>query len=207
MGVTVVKLENQYFPARIISVDLHVDQLSGFFNIPVDHLSSSYIFLPYLKEHFSQENLVIASPDVGGAKRASRYSKALDVDLIIIHKEREKAGIVSSMKLIGDVNGKDVCIVDDLIDTGNSIAKAADLLIQNGAKSVNAFICHPLMTGDAYDKINNSALSQLIVCDTIPIREGLSDKIKVLSVGKMISKSMRRIVSGRSISNDIFGAC
>jgi ribose-phosphate pyrophosphokinase len=192
---------------RIITVDLHVDQIQGFFDIPVDHLSSSYIFLPYIDKNFSKDTLVIASPDVGGAKRASKYSKALDVDLIIIHKEREKAGVISSMKLIGDVNGKDVCIVDDLVDTAGSLTKATDLLIDNGAKSVNAFICHPLLTGNAYDKINKSKLTQLVVTDTLPIKPGLSDKIKVVSVDKMVSKAMKRIINGKSISNDIFGAC
>jgi ribose-phosphate pyrophosphokinase len=192
--------------SRIITVDFHAEQLQGFFNIPVDHLSSSYIFLPYIRENYNLENIVIASPDVGGAKKASKYSKVLDVDLIIIHKERSKPGIVSKMKLIGDVEGKDVFLVDDLIDTGGSISKAADLIMEKGAKSVRALVCHPLMTGNAYDNINNSALQELIVTDTISIKKELSDKIKILSVDKMFAKAMKRIISGKSISCDIFGS-
>lgn len=191
---------------RIITVDFHTEQLQGFFNIPVDHLSSSYIFLPYIKENYNLQNVVIASPDAGGTKRASKYSKALDVDLVIIHKERSKPNVVSSMKIIGDVKGKDVFLVDDLIDTGDSITKAADLIMERGAISVRALVCHPLLTSDAYIKINNSALNELITTDTIPIKNNLSNKIKILSVDKMFAKAMKRIINGKSITSDIFGS-
>lgn len=191
---------------RIVTVDLHADQIQGFFNIPVDHLSASYIFIPYLKHRMLTDNLVIASPDVGGTKRASRFSTALDVDMVIVHKERSGAGLVSSMKIIGDVRGKDVIFIDDIVDTAGTLSKAADIMIENGAKTVRAICTHPIFSGDAYNIINNSSLSEIIVSDTIPIKKGLSDKIKVISVDKMISRAMERIIDGGSLSGDVVGS-
>ena len=191
---------------RVITLDLHCDQIQGFFDIPVDHLSSSYVFIPYIKENFNTENMVIASPDVGGTKRASRYSNVLQTDLVVIHKERSKPGVISTMKLIGDVQDKDVFLIDDIIDSGGSISRAADLLMESGAKSVRALICHPILSGNAYNNINNSKLTELIVTDSIPIKLGLSNKIKVLSIDEMLAKSIKRVSNGKSISQELFGS-
>ncbi|MFA5586998.1 MAG: ribose-phosphate pyrophosphokinase [Saccharofermentanales bacterium] len=191
---------------RVITLDLHADQIQAYFNIPVDHLSSSYVFIPYIKENFDTENMVIASPDVGGTKRASRYSNVLQTDLVVIHKERSKPGVISTMKLIGDVEGKDVFLIDDIIDSGGSISRAADLLMESGANSVRALICHPILSGNAYNNINNSKLTELIVTDSIPIKHGLSNKIKVLSIDDLLSKAIKRISEGKSISEELFGS-
>jgi ribose-phosphate pyrophosphokinase len=191
---------------RIVTVDLHADQIQGFFNIPVDHLSASYAFIPYLRDKMSLDNLIIASPDVGGTKRASRFSTALDVDMAIVHKERASAGVISSMKLIGDVEGKDVVLIDDIIDTAGSICKAAKLMMDNGAKSVRALCTHPLLSNEAYDNINKSLLTEVIVSDTIPVKRGESEKIKIISVDKMIAKAMKRIIDGKSLSVDLTGS-
>lgn len=191
---------------RVVTVDLHAEQIQGFFNIPVDHLSASYVFVPFLKETMDTNNLIIASPDVGGTKRASRFSTALNVDLVIVHKERAEAGQISSMKLIGNVEGKDVILIDDMIDTAGSICKAADLIMENGAKSVSAMCTHPIFSGDAYDNLNKSSLSKVIVTDTIPVDMDRCDKIEVISVDKMIGKAIRRIVDGKSITNDLYGS-
>jgi len=191
---------------RIITLDLHCDQIQGFFDIPVDHLSSSYVFIPYIKENFDTDNMVIATPDVGGTKRASRYSNVLQTDLVVIHKERSKPGVISTMKLIGDVQDKDVFLIDDIIDSGGSISRAADLLMESGAKSVRALICHPILSGNAYNNINNSKLTELIVTDSIPIKHGLSNKIKVLSIDEMLAKAIKRVSNGKSISQELFGS-
>lgn len=191
---------------RIVTVDLHADQIQGFFNIPVDHLSASYAFIPYLRDKMTLDNLVIASPDVGGTKRASRFSTVLDVDMVIVHKERASAGVISSMKLIGDVRGKDVVLVDDIIDTAGSICKAASLMIDSGANSVRALCTHPLLSNEAYDNINKSKLEEVIVSDTIPVKRGLTEKIKIISVDKMIAKAMKRIIDGKSLSIDLTGS-
>lgn len=191
---------------RIISIDFHVDQIQGFFDIPVDHLSSSYIFIPYIRNNFSTDNVVIASPDVGGSKRASKYSNSLGTDLVLVHKERSTTGEVSDMKLIGDVTGKDVFFIDDIIDSGGTICKAASLVMNHGAKSVRAIITHPILSGNAYDNINKSALDELIVTDTLPIDKSLSSKIRVLSADDLLAQSIKRIASGRSVSGTIFGA-
>ena len=191
---------------RIVTVDLHADQIQGFFNIPVDHLSASYVFVPYLKHKIKTDNIIIASPDVGGTKRASRFSSALGADMVIVHKERASAGVISSMKIIGDVKGKDVVLVDDIIDTAGSICKASNLIMENGANSVRALCTHPIFSDSAYDNINNSSLSEVIVSDTIPIKKGLSDKIKVISVDKMIAKAMKRILDGKSLSGHLTGS-
>jgi ribose-phosphate pyrophosphokinase len=152
------------------------------------------------------DNLIIASPDVGGTKRASRFSSVLDVDMVIVHKERASAGVISSMKLIGDVKGKDVVLIDDIIDTAGSICKAANLMMDNGASSVRAICTHPLLSNEAYDNINKSKLTEVVVSDTIPIKRGMTEKIKIISVDKMIAKAMRRIIDGKSLSVDLTGS-
>lgn len=190
---------------RIVSIDLHADQIQGFFNIPVDHLSSSHIFIPYIRNNFNTENVVIASPDAGGGKRASRYANALECDMVIAHKERKKPGVISKMKLIGDVTDKDVFLVDDIIDTAGSITRASELIMENGARTVRVMCTHPILSAGSYNKINKSPLSEVVVTDTIPIDEGLSDKIKVISVDNMIAKAIRLIVNGKSLSEDLFG--
>ena len=154
---------------RVMTMDLHADQIQGFFEKPVDHLFASTIFLPYVK-NLNLENLTIASPDMGGFKRAYAYSKFLDSDVVICYKQRKVANKVSSMELIGEVTGRNVVLVDDMIDTGGTLAKAADLMIEKGALSVRAICTHPILSGDAYEKIENSKLSELIVTDSIPLK-------------------------------------
>lgn len=190
---------------RIITFDFHADQISGFFDIPVDNLSASHLFIPYIRDNYDMGNVIIASTDVGGAKRASRFANVLDTDLVIIHKERSKPGIVSSMKLIGDVDGKDVFMIDDMVDSGGTLVKAAELIMNSGAKSVRAMCTHPILSGNAYNIIENSVLTELIVTDTLPLLQECS-KIKVLSVSNMISSAIKRIIDGKSISKKLFGA-
>lgn len=190
---------------RIVSIDLHADQIQGFFNIPVDHLSSSHIFIPYIRDNYDTENVIIASPDAGGGKRASRYASALGCDMVIAHKERKKPGEISKMKLIGDVTGSDVFLVDDIIDSAGSITKAAEIIMENGAKSVRVMCTHPIFSAGSYNRINKSPISEVVVTDTIPIDYGLSDKITVLSVDSMIAKAISLIVNGKSLSEDLFG--
>lgn len=190
---------------RVITFDFHNESIQAFFNIPVDNLSASHLFIPYIKENYDMEDVIIASPDVGGAKRAMRYSNVLNTDLVIVHKERASAGVVSNMKLIGDVNGKDVFLIDDIVDTANTLAKAAQLIMDSGAKSVRAMCTHPVLSGNAFENIENSVLDELIVTDTLPLKDDYK-KIKVLSVGGMISESIKRVVDGKSISKTLFGA-
>ena len=189
---------------RVITFDLHAEQISAFFNIPVDNLSASHLFIPYIKENYNLDDVIIASPDVGGAKRAGRFANALDTNLVIIHKERSEPGVVASMKLIGDVTGKDVFLFDDMVDTGGSLAKASDLIMESGAKSVRSMCTHPILSGNAIETIEKSSLTELIVTDTLPIKRK-SKKIKVLSVSNMISEAIKRVVDGKSISKTLFG--
>ncbi|PCI32125.1 MAG: ribose-phosphate pyrophosphokinase [Flavobacteriaceae bacterium] len=183
---------------RIMTMDLHADQIQGFFEKPVDHLYASTIFLPYI-ESLKLENLSIASPDMGGSKRAYAYSKFLQSDVVICYKQREKANIISTMELIGDVTGKHVILVDDMIDTGGTLAKAADIMIERGALSVRAICTHPILSGDAYSKIENSKLIELIVSDTIPLKRK-SSKIKVVSCAPLFADVMLNVQDNTSIS-------
>ncbi len=183
---------------RIMTMDLHADQIQGFFEKPVDHLYASTIFLPYI-ESLKLENLSIASPDMGGSKRAYAYSKFLQSDVVICYKQREKANIISTMELIGDVTGKHVILVDDMIDTGGTLAKAADIMIEKGALSVRAICTHPILSGDAYNKIENSKLIELIVSDTIPLKRK-SSKIKVVSCAPLFADVMLNVQDNTSIS-------
>jgi len=183
---------------RVVSIDLHADQIQGFFDIPVDQLQASYVFVPYIKS-LGIENLVVASPDTGGTKKAKYLSRHLDTDMVICYKHRAEANKIDEMILIGDVKGRNVIIVDDIIDTGGSICRASDLMMEKGAKSVRAVITHPVLSGKAYENIQKSSLTELIVTDTIPIKDGC-DKIKVLSVSTLLSRAIRNIVNNKSLS-------
>ena len=174
---------------RIMACDLHADQIQGFFDIPVDHLDGSYIFIPYLKS-LKLTDIMFASPDVGGIKRARSFAKYFDAELAVCDKYRKVANKVSSMRLIGEVEGKDVVLVDDLVDTAGTICKAAVLLKEKGAKSVRAVITHPVLSGKAYENIENSVLEELAVSDTIPLKQA-SSKIKVLTVSNLYAKAIR----------------
>jgi ribose-phosphate pyrophosphokinase len=184
---------------RIITMDLHADQIQGFFEKPVDHLFASTLFLPYLKG-LNLDNLTIASPDMGGSKRAYAYSKALKSDVVICYKQRSKANIISHMELIGDVKDKNVVLVDDMVDTAGTLTKAADLMMERGAKSVRAITTHALLSGNAYEKIEKSQLLELIVTDSIPIKKE-SGKIRVLSCADLFADVMHRVHHNTSISS------
>lgn len=184
---------------RIITMDLHADQIQGFFEKPVDHLFASTLFLPYLK-NLGLENLTIASPDMGGSKRAYAYSKALECDVVVCYKQRAKANVISHMELIGDVQGKNVVLVDDMVDTAGTLTKAADLMMERGAISVRAITTHGLLSGDAYEKIEKSQLKELIITDSIPI-EIKSDKVRVLSCADLFAEVMDKVHNNNSISS------
>ena len=194
----VAKLIETAGATRIITMDLHADQIQGFFERPVDHLYASTIFIPYIVS-LNLDNLTIASPDMGGSKRAYAYSKFLNSNVVICYKQREKANIISHMELIGDVKNKNVILVDDMVDTAGTLTKAADLMIQRGAKSVRAICTHPLLSGDAYKKIDKSNLSELIVTDSIPTKKS-SKKIKVLSSAKLFAEVMKNVHNNKSIN-------
>jgi ribose-phosphate pyrophosphokinase len=183
---------------RVMTMDLHADQIQGFFEKPVDHLYASTIFLPYIKS-IDTGNLIIAAPDAGGAKRANSYSKKLDVGLAICHKQRKVANQVAEMTVIGDVRGKDVILVDDMVDTAGTLTKAADLFLANGALSVRAICTHAVLSGPAYERIENSGLTELVVTNSIPLKQ-TSKKINVLSVAKLYADVMHSLVKHESIS-------
>ncbi|MGK0458597.1 MAG: ribose-phosphate pyrophosphokinase [Polaribacter sp.] len=183
---------------RIMTMDLHADQIQGFFEKPVDHLFASTIFMPYIKS-LKLDNLTIASPDMGGSKRAYAYSKHLHSDVVICYKQRKKANEISLMELIGDVQGKNVILIDDMIDTGGTLAHAANLMIERGAISVRAICTHPILSGGAYEKIENSGLTELIVSDTIPLKKETS-KIKVVSCAPLFADVMHKVQDNTSIS-------
>ena len=185
---------------RIITMDLHADQIQGFFEIPVDHLYASTIFLPYLQS-LQLDNLTIASPDMGGSKRAYAYAKAMESDVVICYKQRAKANIISHMELIGNVDGKNVVLVDDMVDTAGTLTKAADLMIERGALSVRAICTHPILSGNAYDNIEKSQLKELIVTDSIPLINSNS-KIKVLSCADLFADVMKKVHNNESISSN-----
>ena len=183
---------------RVMTMDLHADQIQGFFEIPVDHMYASTIFLPYIQK-LDNGNLIMAAPDAGGAKRANSYSKKLDVGLAICHKQRKVANEVAEMTVIGDVSGKDVILLDDMVDTAGTLTKAADLFMKNGANSVRAICTHAVLSGPAYERIENSSLTELVVTDSIPLKKQ-SDKITVLSVAGLYSSVISSLVKHESIS-------
>lgn len=187
---------------RVITMDLHADQIQAFFEVPVDHLYGSTIFLQHIKDNFDLTNLCIATPDTGGTKRANTYAKHLGVDMAICYKQREVANQVSSMTVIGDVKGKDVMIVDDMCDTAGTLTKAAGLMMEYGATSVRAICTHGVLSGPAYERIEESVLSEFIITDTIPLKEGApTSKIKVLPVHDLFSQVLKCLMSNESISS------
>lgn len=184
---------------RIMTMDFHADQIQGFFEVPVDHLYASTLFLKEI-EKLPSENIVIAAPDVGGAKRANSYSKRLNCGLALCHKHRKKPNEIAEMTVIGDVSGKDVLIIDDMCDTAGTLTKAADLLMDKGALSVRAFCTHAVLSGPAYDRIDASQLTELIVTDTIPL-SGECKKIRVITVADLFSDVIKKLISNESISS------
>ncbi|WP_439129546.1 ribose-phosphate pyrophosphokinase [Polaribacter sp.] len=194
----VAKLLEAAGATRIMTMDLHADQIQGFFERPVDHLFASTIFMPYI-EGLKLDNLTIASPDMGGSKRAYAYSKHLHADVVICYKQRKKANVIGHMEVIGEVEGKNIILVDDMIDTGGTLAHAANLMKERGALSVRAICTHPVLSGDAYEKIENSALTELIVSDTIPLKRATS-KIKVVSCAPLFADVMHKVQDNTSIS-------
>jgi ribose-phosphate pyrophosphokinase len=184
---------------RIMTMDLHAAQIQGFFDIPVDHMDSSVIFVPYIKS-LGLDNLLLAAPDIGGSKRVREFAKILNSDMVICDKERKRANEIASMTVIGDVEGKHVVLVDDIVDTANTLCKAADLLREKGALSVRAVCTHPILSGNALEKIENSSLVELVVCDTIPLKID-HPKIKVLSVDRLFANAIRSVCEYGSISS------
>lgn len=184
---------------RVMTCDLHADQIQGFFDIPVDHLDGNYIFVPYLKS-LNLSNIMFASPDVGGIKRARSFAKFFNAELAVCDKYRKEANKIEAMRLIGEVEGKDVILVDDLVDTGGTLCKAAGLLKEKGASSVRAICTHPVLSGKAYENIQGSDLVELVVSDTIPLKHSVS-KIKVLTVSDLFAKAIRKIHDHESISS------
>jgi len=195
----IAKLLESAGATRIITMDLHADQIQGFFEKPVDHLFASTIFLPYINA-LNLSDLTIASPDMGGSKRAYAYSKFLSSDVVICYKQREKANIISHMELIGNVEGKNVILVDDMVDTAGTLTKAADLMKKRGAISVRAICTHALLSGNAYEKIEGSQLEELIVTDSIPAKVS-HPKVKVLSCAPLFAEVMKNVHFNQSISS------
>jgi len=193
----IAKLLETAGATRIITMDLHADQIQGFFEKPVDHLFASSIFVPYLQS-LNLDNLTIASPDMGGSKRAYAYSKFLGSDVVICYKQRQKANVISHMELIGDVKGKNVVLVDDMVDTAGTLTKAAELMIERGALSVRAVCTHGILSGNAHERVENSALEELIITDTIPPKNE-SPKIKVLSCAELFGSTMKSVHLNKSI--------
>lgn len=184
---------------RLITMDLHADQIQGFFDIPVDHLYASAVFLPYI-ESLKLDNLVIAAPDVGGSKRASTFSKYLGVPLVLCNKTREKANVVASMQIIGDVKGKNVVLVDDIVDTAGTITKAADVMMEAGANSVRAIASHCVMSDPASFRVQESGLIEMVFTDSIPYAKKCA-KVKQLSIADMFAETIRRVMNNESISS------
>jgi len=183
---------------RIMTMDLHAAQIQGFFDIPVDHLDASVIFVPYIKS-LKLANLTIASPDMGGSYRARTFAKYFNAEVVICDKRRKRANEIESMTLIGDVTGQDIVLIDDICDTARTLAKAADLIMERGAKSVRAVCTHPVLSGNAYETIENSVLTELIVTDTIPVKFPDS-KIKVLSTADLFARAIMNVNEHGSIS-------
>ncbi len=184
---------------RVITMDLHADQIQGFFNVPLDHLYASSVFIPYI-QGLNLEDMVIATPDVGGAKRANSYAKYLDVPLVLCHKQRAKANVVAKMTVIGDVKDKNVILVDDMVDTAGTITKAANLMMENGAKSVRALASHAIMSDPATERVNDSALTEMIFTNSIPYTKDCP-KCTILSVARLFADTIHRVHNNESISS------
>jgi len=184
---------------RIITLDLHADQIQGFFDVPVDHLYASSVFIPYLKT-LHLENLTFASPDTGGTRRAGSYAKFFHTDFVICYKQRSKPNEVAKMALVGDVKNRNVILLDDIVDTGGTLCKAARIIMDNGATSVRAMVTHPILSGNALELIEASALTELIVTDTIPIKKE-SPKLKVITTSDLFAEVIRRLKKKESISS------
>jgi ribose-phosphate pyrophosphokinase len=195
----VAKLLMSAGATRIITMDLHADQIQGFFEVPVDHLYASTIFVPYLKS-LNLDNITIASPDMGGSKRAYAYSKFLDCEVVICYKQRKKANVIEYMELIGEVKNRNVIIVDDMVDTAGTLAKAAELMLERGAKSVRALATHGILSNNAYEKIENSPLVELIITDSIPLKR-TSSKIKVVTCAPLFASVMKSVQNNQSIGD------
>ncbi len=185
---------------RVMTMDLHADQIQGFFNVPVDHLYGSTLFVPYIKS-LELENLIIAAPDMGGTKRANAYARFLKTEMVICYKLRKKANIVEEIRVIGDVKDKDIVIVDDMIDTAGTICLAANLMKKEGARSIRVVITHPVLSGPAYERIDKSAITEVCVTDSIPLR-GHSDKIKVISIADLFADVISKVYKYKSISEN-----
>ncbi|MBN1159294.1 MAG: ribose-phosphate pyrophosphokinase [Bacteroidales bacterium] len=184
---------------RIMTMDLHADQIQGFFNVPVDHLYGSTLFIPYIKS-LELENLVVAAPDMGGTKRANAYARFLNCEMVICYKMRKKANLVEEIRVIGDVRDKNIVIVDDMIDTAGTVCLAAKLMMEEGAKSIRVVCTHPILSGPAYERIEKSPISELCVTDSIPLR-GQSEKIKVISIADFFADVINKVYKYKSISN------
>ena len=185
---------------RIMTMDLHADQIQGFFEVPVDHLYASTLFVPYI-QGLNLDNLIIASPDMGGTKRANTYAKFLNSQVVVCYKHREKANEISKMMIIGDVKGKNVILVDDMVDTAGTLTKAADLMIENGAKSVRAICTHGLFSSNAYEKINKSKLTEVVVTDTV-LKTHSSEKIKVITTAEIFANTIDAVMKKKSITKN-----
>ncbi len=185
---------------RVMTMDLHADQIQGFFDVPVDHLYASPIFVPYIRS-LNLDNLVIAAPDMGGTKRANAYSRFLNSEMVICYKLRKKPNVIEEIRVIGDVAGKDVVIVDDMVDTAGTITITADLMSEMGAKSVRAICTHPILSGPAYERLEKSKIAELVVTDTIPLKEE-SSKIKVISVADVFADVIEKVYNYQSISSN-----
>lgn len=190
---------------RVVTMDLHSPQIQGFFDVPVDHLESATIFVPYIRDLFAKgeidsENVIFASPDVGSSKRVRKFAKNFDAQMVICDKYRNRANEVAGMRVIGEVAGKDVILIDDIIDTASTLCNAAEKLVEKGAKSVRAMCTHPVMSGEAFMKVEKSHLTELVVCDTIPLKNSLP-KIKVLGVAELFGAAMRCVLDKESISS------
>ena len=184
---------------RIMTIDLHADQIQGFFEVPVDHLYASELFVEDIQK-LNLNNLIIASPDMGGSKRANVYAKLLNCGVVICYKERTKANEIGIMKVLGDVEGKDVIIIDDMVDTAGTLTKAANLMIAKGASSVRAYCTHGVLTGNAYKNLDNSSIFELVITDTIPKKHG-SQKVREISVSNFLATTIKAVTENKSISS------
>ena len=184
---------------RIMTMDLHADQIQGFFEVPVDHLYASELFIEDITS-LNLPNLTIASPDMGGSKRANAYAKILNSGVVICYKERKQANVIGEMKILGDVNGKDVVIIDDMVDTGGTLTKAADLMMESGATSVRAYCTHGILSGTAYERLDNSSIAELVITNTIPKTHN-SSKVREISVADFFAQTITSVVNNESISD------